>query len=72
LRPTYILTVAGFGGEEDYEKRFVLLANDTDKILRGGGATDRVIETLKGPEATKATVMLPSPKSPRTPRPRTF
>jgi len=53
---TYILTVAGFGGEEDYEKRFVLLANDTDKILRGGGATDRVIETLKGPEATKATV----------------
>jgi hypothetical protein len=53
---TYILTVAGFGGEEDYEKRFVLLANDTDKILRGGGGTDRSIETLKGPEATKAKV----------------
>jgi hypothetical protein len=51
---TYILTVAGLGGEPDYEQRFALLANDTDKILRAGGATDRVIETLKGPDATKA------------------
>jgi hypothetical protein len=51
---TYILTVAGLGGEPDYEQRFALLASDTDKILRTGGATDRVIETLKGPDATKA------------------
>ena len=51
---TYILTVAGLGGEPDYEQRFTLWANDTDKILRGGGQTDRVVETLKGADATKA------------------
>jgi hypothetical protein len=51
---TYFLTVAGLGGEPDYEQRFALLATDTDKILRAGGGTDRVIETLKGPDATKA------------------
>jgi hypothetical protein len=31
-----------------------MLATDTDKILHTGTATDRVIETLKGPDATKA------------------
>jgi len=51
---TYILTVAGLGGEPDYDQRFTLLANDTDKILRAGGQTDRVVETLKGADATKA------------------
>lgn len=51
---TYILTVAGLGGEPDYDQRFTLWANDTDKILRGGGQTDRVVETLKGADATKA------------------
>ena len=51
---TYILTVAGLGGEPDYEQRFAALATDVDKILRGGGATDRVVETLKGPDATRA------------------
>ena len=50
---TYFLTVAGLGGEPDYETRFTLLANDTDKILRGSGGTDRVIETLKGADATR-------------------
>jgi hypothetical protein len=54
---TFILTVAGLGGEPDYEQRFTLLANDTDKILRAGGTTDRVIETLKGPDATKAKII---------------
>jgi hypothetical protein len=53
---TYFLTVAGLGGEPDYEQRFALLATDTDKLLRAGGATDRVIETLKGPDATKAKI----------------
>ncbi len=53
---TYILTVAGLGGEPDYEQRFALLATDTDKILKSGGTTDRVIETLKGADATKAKV----------------
>ncbi len=53
---TYILTVAGLGGEPDYEQRFALLATDTDKILKSGGTTDRVIETLKGADATKSKV----------------
>jgi hypothetical protein len=51
---TYILTVAGLGGEPDYEQRFTALATDVDKILRGGGQTDRVVETLKGADATRA------------------
>ena len=51
---TYILTVAGLGGEPDYEQRFTALATDVDKILRGGGQTDRVVETLKGTDATRA------------------
>jgi len=51
---TYVLTVAGLGGEPDYEQRFTHWANDTDKILRGSGQTDRVVETLKGADATKA------------------
>jgi hypothetical protein len=51
---TYILTVAGLGGEPDYEQRFAALATDVDKILRGGGQTDRVVETLKGADATRA------------------
>lgn len=49
---TYILTVAGLGGEPDYEQRFTMLANDVDKTLKTN-ATDRVVETLKGPDATK-------------------
>ncbi len=50
---TFFLTVAGLGGEPDYETRFALLATDTDKILRGSGGGDRVVETLKGADATK-------------------
>jgi hypothetical protein len=53
---TYILTVAGLGGEPDYEQRFTMLASDTDKILRTGGQTDRVVETLKGADATRPKV----------------
>lgn len=53
---TYILTVAGLGGEPDYEQRFTMLANDTDKLMKGNGQTDRMVETLKGPDATKAKV----------------
>jgi hypothetical protein len=51
---TYMLTVAGLGGEPDYEQRFTMLATDTDKILRAGGQTDRIVETLKGADATRA------------------
>jgi hypothetical protein len=52
---TYLLTVAGLGGEPDYEQRFTALANDTDKILKTG-TSDRVVETLKGADATRAKV----------------
>src|SRR5580658_2513111 len=51
---TYFLTVAGLGGEPDYEQRFTMMATDVDKILRSGGQTDRVVETLKGADATRA------------------
>jgi hypothetical protein len=54
LATTYFETVAGLGGEPDYEQRFTMLASDTDKILHSGNGADRVIETLKGPDATKA------------------
>ena len=50
---TYIVTVAGLGGEPDYEQRFAALATDMDKLLRADGQTDRVVETLKGTEATR-------------------
>ena len=50
----YFVTVAGLGGEPDYEQRFTMLATDTDKILHASGGADKVIETLKGPDATKA------------------
>ena len=50
---TYILTVAGLGGEPDYEQRFNGLATDVDKLLRTG-ASDRIVQTLKGPDATRA------------------
>ena len=51
---TYMLTVAGLGGEPDYEQRFTMLASDTDNILKAGGQTDHVVETLKGADATRA------------------
>jgi hypothetical protein len=51
---TYILTVAGLGGEPDYEQRFAALATDTDKILKTGAQSDRIVETLKGADATRA------------------
>jgi hypothetical protein len=50
---TFFLTVAGLGGEPDYETRFNLLATDTDKLLKTGGGNDRIITTLKGADATK-------------------
>jgi hypothetical protein len=52
---TFYLTVAGLGGEPDYEQRFALLATDTDKTLKDKGG-DINVETLKGPAATKAAI----------------
>jgi hypothetical protein len=52
----FFLTVAGLGGEPDYEQRFTMLATDVDKILRTGPQTDKTVVTLKGAEATKVKV----------------
>jgi hypothetical protein len=49
---TYYITVAGLGGEPDYEQRFTTWAQEIDKILKGG--TDARVETLAGPAATRA------------------
>jgi len=51
---TYFLTVSGLGGEPDYEQRFQMLATDTDKMLRDSPGADKVVQTLKGPDATRA------------------
>ena len=50
---TYYLTVAGLGGEPDYETRFASLAQDLNKAFAGPG---RVVETLSGPKATKTAI----------------
>ena len=50
---TYFLTVAGLGGEPDYEQRFQMLATDTDKLLRDSPGSGNVVETLKGADATR-------------------
>jgi hypothetical protein len=49
----YFLTVAGLGGEPDYEQRFTALAADLDRIFKSAGATSHVF-TLSGKAATQA------------------
>jgi len=49
---TYYLTVAGLGGEPEYEEQFTALAKDLDKTLRTSGV-DAHVETLFGKEATR-------------------
>lgn len=49
----YYLTVAGLGGEPEYEQRFAGLAVDLDKTFRASGAGARVY-TLAGSGATRA------------------
>jgi hypothetical protein len=51
---TYFLTVAGLGGEQEYEQRFSGWAKDLDKVLRSEPGAK--VETLYGAEATKANV----------------
>jgi hypothetical protein len=53
---TFYLTVAGLGGEPDYEQRFHMLAGETDKLLKSGGA-DRVVTTLEGSGATRQALL---------------
>src|SRR5688572_22905502 len=52
---THYVTVAGLGGETDYETRFVAMAKDIDKILRGSGSESQV-HTLFGADATRAKI----------------
>jgi hypothetical protein len=48
----YFVTVAGLGGEPDYEQRFTSAAGDLDRILKATGATSHVA-TLSGTQATR-------------------
>lgn len=50
---TYFVTVAGLGGEPDYEQRFTELATDLDRIFKAAGASSHVF-TLSGKEATRS------------------
>jgi len=48
----YYVTVAGLGGEPDYEQRFTATATDLDKIFKS--ATGAHVFTLTGKQATRA------------------
>jgi hypothetical protein len=50
---TYFLTVAGLGGEPDYEQRFKEMASDLDRVFKSGGATNHVF-TMSGKDATRS------------------
>ncbi len=52
---TFYLTVAGLGGEPDYEQRFSMWATEIEAVLKSS-AGDSHIETLKGAGATRANV----------------
>lgn len=51
---TYYLTVAGLGGEPEFDQRFSGWAKDIDKSLKG--APDAVAVTLYGADATRAKI----------------
>jgi hypothetical protein len=48
----YYVTVAGLGGEPDYEQRFTATAKDLDKLLKDSGQ-DAHVYTLTGSQATR-------------------
>ena len=50
---TYYLTVAGLGGEPEYDQRFTGLAKDLDKLLKASSGEAQVF-TLMGKEASRA------------------
>ncbi len=52
---TFYLTVAGLGGEPEYETRFIGWAKDLENTEKSGGIDGKVI-TLYGPAATKDNV----------------
>ena len=49
---TFYVTIAGLGGEPDYEQRFTAAANDLDKIFHS--STGAHIYTLTGRQASRA------------------
>ena len=49
---TFYVTVAGLGGEPEYDQRFAAQAQEIDKLVRAGGP-DAKVTTLYGPQATK-------------------
>ena len=49
---TFYVTVAGLGGEPDYDQRFTAIANDLDKTFKT--ASGAHVYTLIGKDATKA------------------
>jgi hypothetical protein len=51
----FYVTVAGLGGEPDYEQRFAAQAQEIDKLLHTS-SPDSNITTLYGPQATKSNV----------------
>jgi hypothetical protein len=52
----YFLTVAGLGGEPDYEDRFTQEAADLDRLLKAEGPSAHVT-TLSGKDATRTNVI---------------
>ena len=50
---SYYVTVAGLGGEPDYEQRFTESAKDLDKLFKASGP-DAHVFTLSGADATRA------------------
>ena len=50
---TFYVTVAGLGGEADYEQRFASQAQEIDKLLHAS-SSDAKVTTLYGQQATKA------------------
>lgn len=51
---TFYVTVAGLGGEEEYQQRFESQAKEIDKLLRASAGAD--VRTLYGASATKAKI----------------
>jgi hypothetical protein len=49
---TYYITVAGLGGEPDYEQRFTAMASDLDKLFKSSSPAAHVY-TLSGAQATR-------------------
>ncbi len=66
LTAAQYVTIAGLGGEPDYEQRFAAQADEIEKLIRAASPSDTVV-TLKGSAATKAAILealTPAPGEP--------